>query len=100
MDGDPAAKALLGAMAANVGRVVVNDWPTGVAYTWAQQHGGPWPATTNPAATSVGAGALDRFVRPIALQNFPARLLPPALAEDNPWRISRRVDGQLRVMSA
>ena len=38
-----------------VGRVTVNDWPTGVAFTWAQQHGGPWPATSVPSATSVGA---------------------------------------------
>ena len=49
----------------SVGRVAVDDWPTGVAFTWAQQHGGPWPATTAPAATSVGAAALDRFIRPV-----------------------------------
>ena len=32
-----------------VGRVVFNGWPTGVAVTWAQHHGGPFPATTAPA---------------------------------------------------
>ncbi|MFN8029980.1 MAG: hypothetical protein U0Q10_06520 [Dermatophilaceae bacterium] len=42
-------------LAPKVGRVAVDAWPTGVATLWAQQHGGPWPATTDPRATSVGA---------------------------------------------
>ena len=33
-------------LAARAGRVVVDGWPTGVATSWAQQHGGPWPATS------------------------------------------------------
>lgn len=75
------------------GRVTVDEWPTGVVVTWAQQHGGPWPATTNPATTSVGAAALTRFTRPVAYQNVPDAALPPALRESNPWRLPRRVDG-------
>ena len=86
---------LLAALSKKVGRVLVNGWPTGVAFSWAQQHGGPWPATTNPAATSVGAAALDRFVRPVAWQNVPDAALPPALQADNPWGLPRRVDGRL-----
>jgi NADP-dependent aldehyde dehydrogenase len=82
-----------------VGRVAVDDWPTGVAWTWAQQHGGPWPATTAPAATSVGAAALDRFTRPVAYQSVPDAALPTALRADNRWRLPRRVDGRLEVPS-
>ena len=75
------------------GRLLWNQWPTGVTVTWAQQHGGPYPATTAPTTTSVGTAAIDRFLRPIAWQGFPDALLPDALQEDNPWRLPRRVDG-------
>lgn len=80
-----------------VGRIIVNGWPTGVAVTWAMQHGGPWPATTNPLHTSVGTTALRRFVRPVSYQDVPAALLPPGLRDDNPLGIPRRVDGDLIV---
>jgi NADP-dependent aldehyde dehydrogenase len=92
---DPETPGLVGALTQLAGRVAVDQWPTGVAFTWAQQHGGPWPATTFPAATSVGADALDRFTRPVTWQSAPAASLPPALQEDNPWRLPRRVDGRL-----
>ena len=92
---DPETAGLVAALAPLVGRVAVDDWPTGVAFTWAQQHGGPWPATTVPSATSVGAAALDRFTRPVTWQSTPAEALPPALRDDNPWRVPRRVDGRL-----
>jgi NADP-dependent aldehyde dehydrogenase len=49
--------------------------PTGVAVTAAQQHGGPWPSSTQPMTTSVGDAALNRFLRPVALQDAPAWLL-------------------------
>jgi NAD-dependent aldehyde dehydrogenases len=83
--------ALLGA---RVGRLLFAGWPTGVAVTWSQQHGGPWPATTS-VHTSVGVTAMRRFQRPIAYQDAPDALLPPELREDNPLRIPRRVDGEL-----
>lgn len=76
-----------------VGRVTVGDWPTGVAYSWAQHHGGPWPATSDPRASSVGAAALDRFVRPLTYQSVPDRYLPQAVRSDNPWHLPRRVNG-------
>ena len=91
---DPDAPAVVTSLARFVGRVAVDAWPTGVATTWAQQHGGPWPSTTVPAATSVGAAALARFTRPVAFQNTPPTALPPALADANPWRLPRRVDGR------
>ena len=61
------------------GRVVCNGWPTGVAVVAAQHHGGPWPATTAPGHTSVGATAIRRWLVPVAYQDFPAALLPEAL---------------------
>ena len=75
--------------------MVFNGWPTGVATTWAQQHGGPWPATTVPSATSVGAAALQRFLRPVAYQGLPDPALPAPLRQDNPWRVPRRLDGEI-----
>ena len=81
-------------LSSRAGRVVVDGWPTGVANTWAQHHGGPWPATSRPDATSVGAAALDRFTRPVAFQGTPEASLPPALQSENPWAIPRRVNGQ------
>jgi len=67
-------------LARTVGRVVFNGWPTGVVVTSAQHHGGPWPASTAPAYTSVGAAAIRRWLVPVAYQDFPAQLLPAALS--------------------
>jgi len=57
------------------GRVLFAGVPTGVAVTAAQQHGGPWPASTQAFTTSVGYAALDRFLRPVALQDAPEWLV-------------------------
>lgn len=96
---DPDVPGIVGVLAEQVGRVTVGDWPTGVAWTWAQHHGGPWPATSAPASTSVGAAALERFVRPVTFQSVPEAALPEAVrlpvAPGNPWRIPRRIDGRL-----
>ena len=89
--------SLVARLSAQAGRVVVDGFPTGVASTWAQHHGGPWPATTAPAYTSVGAGGLRRFVRPVCLQGAPEAVLPSAVRDDNPWRVPQRVDGLLRT---
>ena len=61
------------------GRVIWNGWPTGVAVTWAQHHGGPFPATTSPHYTSVGATAIRRWLIPVTYQDFPDELLPAPL---------------------
>ena len=71
------------------GRVLVNGWPTGVAVAAAQQHGGPYPATTS-TSTRVGGAAIERWLRPVAYQNTPEALLPPELQDDNPLGLSRR----------
>ncbi|HEX6360989.1 aldehyde dehydrogenase family protein [Actinophytocola sp.] len=89
-DADPDVPWLVDRLSKLAGRVTVNDWPTGVAVSGAQHHGGPWPSTTNPATTSVGAAALTRFTRPVAYQNVPEAALPPALQESNPWHLPRR----------
>ncbi|WP_022882771.1 aldehyde dehydrogenase (NADP(+)) [Gryllotalpicola ginsengisoli] len=90
----PAAR-LAEVLADKAGRVLWNGWPTGVSVTYAQQHGGPYPATTAPHFTSVGTASIGRFLRPVAYQDTPDALLPPALQEANPWRIPRLVDGEL-----
>lgn len=92
-EADRDAAALVTELTRTAGRVTVGDWPTGVALGWAQHHGGPWPATSAPATTSVGAAALDRFVRPTTYQSVPDEWLPPAARAANPWRVPRRIDG-------
>lgn len=92
-DGDQDALWAVEMLTRKVGRVTVGDWPTGVAYSWAQTHGGPWPATSDQRASSVGAAALDRFVRPVTYQSVPDAWLPDALRSGNPWQLPRRIDG-------
>jgi NADP-dependent aldehyde dehydrogenase len=92
---DDLATALVAALSTRVGRVLWNGWPTGIAVTYAMNHGGPFPATTAPLHTSVGTTALRRFLRPVAYQNMPQRLLPEALRDGNPLCIPRRLDGVL-----
>ena len=75
------ARPVVAVLARVAGRIVCNGWPTGVAVVAAQHHGGPWPATTVPAYTSVGTAAIRRWLTPVAYQDFPAELLRPALAE-------------------
>jgi NADP-dependent aldehyde dehydrogenase len=74
------------------GRIVFNGPPTGVAVTWAQHHGGPWPATSSSLHTSVGPAAIRRFLRPQVWQNAPAAVLPVEL-EDGYDTVPRRIDG-------
>ena len=73
------ARQVIAVLERVAGRVVCNGWPTGVAVVAAQHHGGPWPATTVPAYTSVGTAAIRRWLVPVAYQDFPAELLPLGL---------------------
>lgn len=68
---DDAARSIYRTARKIAGRVLFGGVPTGVAVTAAQQHGGPWPASTQPQTTSVGYAALQRFLRPVALQDAP-----------------------------
>ncbi len=89
------ASRALALLTERCGRVLWNQYPTGVAVTWAQQHGGPYPATTSSASTSVGAASILRFLRAVAWQNAPTALLPVELRDDNPTGVPQRVDGRL-----
>jgi NADP-dependent aldehyde dehydrogenase len=80
------------------GRILYNGFPTGVAVSWAQNHGGPWPST-NSLHTSVGATAIRRFLRPLTFQNAPESVLPQELRSDFE-RIPRRIGGVLTLPSA
>ncbi len=71
-----AAKSLVGTLEHKAGRLLVNGFPTGVEVCDAMVHGGPYPASTNFGATSVGGMAIRRFLRPVCYQNFPLDLLP------------------------
>ncbi|ROZ42731.1 aldehyde dehydrogenase (NADP(+)) [Rhodococcus sp. WS3] len=81
---------ILAAMRRFAGRVLVGGYPTGVAVTYSMTHGGPYPASTAAAHTSVGATAIRRFLRPITFQSVPDALLPAELRDGNPLRIPRR----------
>lgn len=77
-----------------VGRVVCNNFPTGVEVCHSMMHGGPFPAATDARFTSVGTMSIARFLRPICFQNYPESLLPDALKNSNPLNISRLVNGE------
>jgi NADP-dependent aldehyde dehydrogenase len=87
-------EATLALLQARAGRVLFAGWPTGVAVTWSQQHGGPWPATTS-LHTSVGATAIRRFLRPVAYQSAPQALLPEVLRDEALARLPHRRNGVL-----
>ncbi|MEL6843634.1 MAG: aldehyde dehydrogenase (NADP(+)), partial [Bacteroidota bacterium] len=80
-----------------VGRLVFNGFPTGVEVCDAMVHGGPYPATTASASTSVGTLAIKRFARPVCYQDMPESFLPPALQDPNPLRIWRLVNGHMQL---
>ncbi|HWC79034.1 MAG TPA: aldehyde dehydrogenase (NADP(+)) [Pseudonocardiaceae bacterium] len=91
---DTLSEKVLRGLQDKAGRLLFNGYPTGVAVSWAQHHGGPWPST-NTQHTSVGTTAIRRFLRPVAFQDAPAQLLPAELTEANTAGIPRRVDGVL-----
>jgi 2,5-dioxopentanoate dehydrogenase len=84
---------VIDSMQEKVGRLILNGVPTGVEVSHAMVHGGPFPATTDPRTTSVGADAIKRFVRPICFQDFPPAYLPDALKNENPLHIMRKING-------
>lgn len=74
-----AARKLLPVLERKAGRVLANGFPTGVEVCDAMVHGGPYPASTNFGATSVGTLAIRRFLRPVCYQNMPEAVLPDDL---------------------
>ena len=73
------ARSLMPILERKAGRVLANGFPTGVEVCDTMVHGGPYPASTNFGATSVGTLAIRRFLRPVCYQNMPAALLPDDL---------------------
>ncbi len=75
------AQSLLPILDRKAGRVLANGFPTGVEVVDAQVHGGPYPASTNFGATSVGTLSIRRWLRPVAYQNMPDALMPQDWAD-------------------
>jgi NADP-dependent aldehyde dehydrogenase len=73
------ARRLMPVLERKAGRILANGFPTGVEVVDAMVHGGPYPASTNFGATSVGTLAIRRFLRPVSYQNIPQALLPEDL---------------------
>ena len=82
-DGDSETAApFLPILERKAGRVLANGFPTGVEVADTMVHGGPYPASTNFGATSVGTMSIRRFLRPVCYQNIPEALLPADLRDD------------------
>ena len=72
--------------------MIYNGVPTGVEVCPSMTHGGPFPASTDSRFTSVGVGAIKRWVRPFSFQDWPNELLPEELKNENPLGIIRAID--------
>jgi NADP-dependent aldehyde dehydrogenase len=88
-------KKLINVLMEKAGRLIINGVPTGVEVCPSQNHGGPYPATTDSRFTAVGTDAIKRFVRPVSFQNFPDAFLPNELKAANPLKIWRLFDNEM-----
>ena len=70
------AQSLLPTLERKAGRILVNGFPTGVEVSDTMVHGGPYPASTNFGATSVGTLSIRRWLRPVCYQAIPEEILP------------------------
>ncbi len=91
----PAALRLQSVLELRVGRLIGNGVPTGVEVCDSMVHTGPFPASNQPAWTSVGSCAIERWCRPVCFQNSPESSLPPELRSANPLAILRSVNGEV-----
>ncbi|MEE9455386.1 MAG: aldehyde dehydrogenase (NADP(+)) [Paracoccaceae bacterium] len=78
------AQNLLPILERKAGRILANGFPTGVEVSDSMVHGGPYPASTNFGATSVGTLSIRRFLRPVCYQNLPAAIMPSDLLNFDP----------------
>lgn len=69
-------RTLLPILTRKAGRLLANGFPTGVEVSDTMVHGGPYPASTNFGATSVGTMSIRRWLRPVCFQNMPLAILP------------------------
>ncbi|GAB3480169.1 aldehyde dehydrogenase (NADP(+)) [Marinomonas epiphytica] len=93
-DDSETARSLLPYLEEKAGRIMVNNWPTGVEVCHAMVHGGPFPATSDVRTTSVGSSAIDRFLRPVCYQSIPEELLPEDLKTGSDINIPQLIDGK------
>ena len=89
----PLAARLLPILELKANRLLANKFSNQVEISNATIHGGPFPATSDSRFTSVGASAIDRFLRPVCYDNMPTELIPPALRDENPLSLWRLRDG-------
>lgn len=88
---DAAYAAVAAALRPRVGRLLNDRMPTGVAVSPAMNHGGPYPATSQPHFTAVGfPAAMLRFAQLECYDHVREPRLPPTLRDRNPnpatWR--------------
>ena len=83
---------LIDVLTTKCGRILQNGFPTGVEVTYAMQHGGPFPASTDSRFSAVGPDAIQRFARPISYQNWSESALTDELKNQNPLGIWRTVN--------
>lgn len=93
---EPLAARIVPTLERKAGRLIANGWPTGVEVSHAMVHGGPFPATSDSRATSVGTLAIERFLRPVCYQDFPDALLPGELRRGRTPSAPHRMDGAYR----
>jgi 2,5-dioxopentanoate dehydrogenase len=88
---DEAYNAIAPILREKVGRLLNDKMPTGVAVSPAMNHGGPFPATSNPTVTSVGIpAAIARFAKlecydAVRPERLPA-ILKDTIANPGTWR--------------
>lgn len=92
-DNETLATTLIEHLQYKAGRLIWNEYPTGVSVTWAMTHGGPHPAS-NSVHSSVGPTSMRRFLRPVTFQNMPEQQLPTHLTDSN-LNYPHRYDGKL-----
>ena len=85
---------LLNLLEKKAGRLIINQYPTGVEICASMLHGGPYPAATDSRTTSVGTAAIHRYARPVCYQNFPQSLLPEELKDSNPLEVRQMINGK------
>ncbi len=74
-DDSDAARTLVAILERKAGRIIANGFPTGVEVADPMVHSGPYPASTNFGASSVGSLSIRRFLRPVCYQDIPVDLL-------------------------
>jgi NADP-dependent aldehyde dehydrogenase len=61
--------ACIETLSRKVGRIILNDVPTGVRVTETMHHGGPFPASSDSRFTAVGPDSIMRFQKYVSIQH-------------------------------